>query len=203
MTASEQPLRSDSSMKTIVVGYDGTHPAERALARAAELAQAFDSIVIVADVAAPEPLNGAMPGAFGLAPYYLYTAKHRVQRDETVWQQHRARVESFFLESGVRHEFSGVVGQPTEEIVEVAERREADLVVVGTREAGLLERLLGGSVSQGVARRAHCDVLIVHPSTSPARPTSSERHRPFSSSRSRATGRRPSPAFAASAASTP
>ena len=66
-------------------------------------------------------------------------------------------------ETGVPHEFAGVVGQPVEEIVDVAERRHADLIVVGTREPGLLERLLGGSVSQAVARRARCDVLIVHP----------------------------------------
>ena len=45
----------------------------------------------------------------------------------------------------------------------MAERRGADLIVVGTRQPGLLERLLEGSVSQGVARRAGCDVLIVHP----------------------------------------
>jgi nucleotide-binding universal stress UspA family protein len=63
----------------------------------------------------------------------------------------------------VTHEFAGVVGQPSAEIVDVAERRGADLIVVGTREPGFLERLLEGSVSQGVARRAHCDVLIVHP----------------------------------------
>ena len=147
---------------TIVVGYDGTHPAELALARAAELAKAFDSRVVVADVAAPEPLQ-TMPGAFGLAPYYVDTAEQGTRSDQELWQQHRERVESFLTEIGVRHEFAGVVGEPVEEIVDVAERRQADLIVVGTREPGFLERLLGGSVSQGVARRAHCDVLIVHP----------------------------------------
>jgi nucleotide-binding universal stress UspA family protein len=148
--------------KTIVVGYDGTQPAEHALARAAALAKAFDSSLVVADVAAPEPLQ-ALPGAFGIAPYYVGTAEQGIRTDKALWQRHRAKVESFLAESGVTHEFAGVVGEPAEEIVDVAERRHADLIVVGTREPGFLERLLGGSVSQGVARRAHCDVLIVHP----------------------------------------
>jgi nucleotide-binding universal stress UspA family protein len=146
----------------IVVGYDGTHPAELALARAAELAKAFDSRVVVADVAAPEPLQ-TIPGAFALAPYYVHTADQGVRSDEALWQQHRAQVESFLAETGVPHEFAGIVGEPVEEIVDVADRRHADLIVLGTREPGFIERLLGGSVSQGVARRAHCDVLIVHP----------------------------------------
>ena len=46
--------------------------------------------------------------------------------------------------------------------VQLAEERDADLVVVGTREPSVLERLLGRSVSQSVSRQAHCDVLIVH-----------------------------------------
>lgn len=149
-------------MKTIVVGYDGTRPAEHALARATQLAKPFGATIVVADVAAPEPLQ-ATPGAFGFMPYYGYTAEQSLQTDEALWRQHRGEIERFLAETGVAHEFAGVVGQPSAEIVEVAERRQADLIVVGTRDPGFLDRLLGGSVSQGVARRAHCDVLIVHP----------------------------------------
>ncbi len=150
-------------MKTILVGYDGTRSAEYALTRAAEQAKAFDSKVIVVSVSSPDPV-ATTGGAFGLMPYY-YPATDMVARtDEALWQQHRDRVQAFFADFGLAVEFAGVSGQPAEEIVEVAEEHNVDLIIVGTREPGLLERLFGGgSVSQGVARRAHRDVLIVHP----------------------------------------
>jgi nucleotide-binding universal stress UspA family protein len=44
----------------------------------------------------------------------------------------------------------------------VADRHEAQLIVVGTREPSLVERSLGMSVSERVQRMARCDVLIVH-----------------------------------------
>ncbi len=150
-------------MKAILVGYDGTRPAERALSRAAELAKAFGSKVVVVSVATPQPL--ATPGAFGCpttATGPKSSARHRAQT-----RRSSSSIASACRRSsqtpGMGVEFAGVVGQPAEEIVEVAEQQQADLIVVGTREAGLIERLLGGSVSQGVAWRAHCDVLIVHP----------------------------------------
>lgn len=147
-------------MKSILIGYDGSRSAERALTRAAELAKAFESKVIVVSVATPDPI--AAPGAFGLLPYYSYPEELGLRTDEALWQQHRARVQAFFAGADIAAEFAGVAGQPAEEIVELAEQHQADLIVVGTREPGFLERLFGGSVSQGVARRAHCDVLIVH-----------------------------------------
>lgn len=155
-------MANELSLKTIVLGYDGTRSAERALGRAAAIAHAFGAKLIVADVAAPQPLQGT-PGAFGVVPYYAYTAELGQRADEALWQQHRAQIEAFLGGRSVTYEFAGVVGEPVTEIVDVAEHRDADLIVVGTRQAGFLERLLGGSVSQGVARRAHCDVLVVHP----------------------------------------
>ena len=59
-------------------------------------------------------------------------------------------------------EFVSELGEPADRIVAVADERGADLVVVGTREPGFLERLFEGSVSTEVSRATRRDVLIVH-----------------------------------------
>jgi nucleotide-binding universal stress UspA family protein len=152
--------------QTIVVGYDGTSPAERALGRAAEYARALVASVVVVSVAAPQPLAElGTPGAFGLMPYAAYPAadpNQLAQRDEELWAQHRERVHALFADADLQVEFAGVAGEPAQELLDAAEHHRAALIIVGTRAPGFLERLLGGSVSQDVARRANCDVLIVH-----------------------------------------
>lgn len=54
-----------------------------------------------------------------------------------------------------------VKAAPIQGIVAEARRMKADVVVVGWRGHGPLHRLLAGSVSRGVAKRAPCSVLVV------------------------------------------
>jgi nucleotide-binding universal stress UspA family protein len=139
-------------MKTIVVGYDETEAAKRALARAAELATAFDAKVIVTSVA--QVLVGAA-AARGIGPLDPVDPPE-LHREEL---KHAA---AFLGERDIDAEYSVALGDPATEILKLAESRGADLIVVGTREARLLERLIDPSVSGSVQRQAHCDVLIVH-----------------------------------------
>jgi nucleotide-binding universal stress UspA family protein len=51
--------------------------------------------------------------------------------------------------------------EPDEEIVLLAEKECADLIVMGSRGRGRIRRALMGSVSDLVVRHAHCPVLVV------------------------------------------
>ena len=52
-------------------------------------------------------------------------------------------------------------GAPAEEILRVAERHRADLIVMGSKGLTGLDRYLLGSVSRRIARHATCSVLVV------------------------------------------
>lgn len=52
-------------------------------------------------------------------------------------------------------------GKPAEEVLALAQELDADLVVVGSRRAGRIKRLIAGSVSERVVHRASCPVLVV------------------------------------------
>ena len=53
------------------------------------------------------------------------------------------------------------IGGPVEEIVALAEETGAGLILLGSRGLGGVGRALMGSVSEFVARHAHCPVLVV------------------------------------------
>lgn len=127
-------------MKTIVVAYNDTDSSKRALDRAAELAGLYEAKLVVTSVV-PVLVGGEPPAEPGAE---LRHAQERLG------------------ELGLEAELVEAVGEIAEAIIEVAESRQADLIVVGTRELSQVERLLGHSVSEGVQRMAHCDVLIVH-----------------------------------------
>ena len=136
-------------MKTLLVGYDDTDASRRALDRAIDLAKAFDSKLVVTSVA---PVGASVGRGGPLDP----TDPPQRHREELKAAVDRAK------QAGVAAESVLAVGHPGEAIVDIADEHGVDMIVVGTREPGMLERLLGQSTSGTVARHAHCDVLIVH-----------------------------------------
>jgi nucleotide-binding universal stress UspA family protein len=136
-------------VKTIIVGYDDSEPAKRALERAAELADAFGSKIIVTSVVAVVP--SAAGRSIGTEP-----------EDDDAHTAQLGAARTYLAGRGIEADYIEALGHPAESIVEAAIERHADMIVVGTREPGFAQRLLGNSVSDAVAHRAHCDVLIVH-----------------------------------------
>ncbi len=128
-------------MKTIVLAYNDTDGSNEALERAAELAGFYGAKLVVTSV----------------VPVLVGAERMPEPGPELLKAGERLR------ELGLEAELVEAVGEIGEAIVEVAQSRGADLIVIGTRELSQVERLLGHSVSDAVQRMARCDVLIVHP----------------------------------------
>jgi len=139
-------------VKTILVGYDDTEPSERALDRAIELAKVFQAKVLITGVARVMAGAGTGRSMGGLDPTDL-PESHAAELQAAVDKATAA---------GVSAELVRAIGDAAEAIVKAAEQNDADLIVVGARERGWMQRMLDHSVSQDVARHARCDVLIVH-----------------------------------------
>lgn len=67
----------------------------------------------------------------------------------------------------VKCEYRLVIGSPATAIVEMAERENADMIVMATHGRTGLTRLLMGSVAEEVVRKAQCPVLTVKPAAMP------------------------------------
>jgi len=118
--------------KSILVGYDGSEASQRALDAAASLV-GYGSTLAVINVSPEGQPVGRGP---------LAEARGRMLR---------RHVQASYLEQ---------VGDAAEQLVETACSLGVDLLVVGRRRRAL-QRLVLGSVSAQVVRRAHCDVLVV------------------------------------------
>jgi universal stress protein A len=132
--------------------YEERPIAPRVVARTAELAKAFDAHVIVLSVA--RVLHGmAARGMGGIDPTDA-PERHAEEVEEAA---------ALLAELGVTqvHKVTGV-GEPASAILQLAEERDVDLIVMGAHDGGVVSRLFEGSPGDTVVHKARADVLIVH-----------------------------------------
>ena len=140
-------------MAGIVVGIDGSENSRRALewaVREAALRQAALTVLTV---------NRAVVGMFtGNAVAYpgdqeLVRSAQEAARQETLGVLHAADAQPPAV---TVHTMTGL---PADELILAS--LDADLVVVGSRGAGRLRRLVTGSVSNQVSQHARCPVVVI------------------------------------------
>ncbi|HEY7708134.1 MAG TPA: universal stress protein [Gaiellaceae bacterium] len=132
----------------ILVAYDGSESAQRALAQAAELAGQNGAHVSVVSVAEPLP-------QFGRAGAMLTPE----EEEERIHELGDAK--ATLAERGVSAKIVERKGDAASMIIDEAEKEDADLIVMGTRGLNTAQRWLLGSVSSRVVQHGPCNVLVV------------------------------------------
>jgi nucleotide-binding universal stress UspA family protein len=150
----------EPSRYVVVAGIDFSHASELALDEASTLAgQALNGslhVVHVVPFSLGEPPIGA-----GSVPELAYMDQiHRATEVLARWiEPHQARCSR--VHAHVR------IGRPDREIAQLASDLGANLVVVGTHGRQGFERLMLGSVAEGLVRHAPCPVLVYRPRAAP------------------------------------
>jgi len=141
---------------SIVVGTDGSQTAQEAVRQAADLARRLDARLEI--VSAYEPVSSARlrEEAQQIPADLQWVVNPREDVDATL----RAAAE-IAKEAGVESETYARQGDPADAILDVAEERGADLIVVGNKGMAGAKRFLLGSVPNKVSHHAPCSVLII------------------------------------------
>jgi nucleotide-binding universal stress UspA family protein len=134
-------------MTRILLAYDGSDGARRALAAVVRLSREGDTVTVVG-VAEGVPLVGHA-GALRSPEQEQQRAR---QLDEVVAE---LAGHGIAATAAPRH------GEPAAEILDEADACGAELIVLGTRGLGGAQRWLVGSVSTKVLHHARCSVLVV------------------------------------------
>jgi nucleotide-binding universal stress UspA family protein len=135
-------------MERIVVGFDGSEHAHKALSRAVEIANGATLAVVSA--AGPAKLRVRDVGQNPEDPVDVEARKQALDQARE------------YLEGrGVNAVYVEGHGNPADVIVQEAHESGADLIVVGTRGLNAAQRVVLGSVSTNVVHHASCDVLVV------------------------------------------
>jgi nucleotide-binding universal stress UspA family protein len=138
----------------VVAGIDGSEQSLHAAQTAADLARRNGArLTIVTVVRPPEGWWGIV----GSPPPADVLTSSMSQAQQSILD---ATVGQLDLE-GVEWDATEEIGEPASALADVCRDLDADLLVVGRRGAGIVERLVMGSVADRVAHYAPCPVLIV------------------------------------------
>ena len=135
---------------TVVLGYDESPGAERALEVALTTATKLGETLVMVYGAAP-------PGRVG------EEFKSHLEALESIGRQAVGRALETARAAGVEAEVEVLRAKPTEALLEVAERRDATIIVVGSYGESPLRGALLGSVPHRLLHLSTRPVLVVPP----------------------------------------
>jgi nucleotide-binding universal stress UspA family protein len=142
--------------KSIVVGTDGSDTANQAVRQAVELALAVGASIDLVSAYAPVPAQRLSEERRQAPEDLQWAITPREDVDATL-----AAAAAIAQEAGVDVEVFPRQGDPADAILDVAEERDADLIIVGNKGMTGAKRFLLGSVPNKVSHHAPCSVLII------------------------------------------
>ena len=151
-------MKQAETTHRILIATDGSAGSDTAVEEGVRIAKLIGADVIFVAVARPPvPVLGD--------PYY----QHAVSGNLGVMRAALAKATLFAEERRVRHETELMEGSPAQITLDLAQSRDVDLIVVGSRGLGAVKGALLGSVSSAVVHHADRPVLVARSASAATR----------------------------------
>jgi nucleotide-binding universal stress UspA family protein len=153
--------------KRILVPLDGSRFALRAFGYAIEVAQRFESEVILMQVVKhkmPVTTTGGpdIAGAMG-AEIAMEAALMEAKRNTTRAKRYLSRKARRIASQDITQSYNVEVGDPAQCIISFSQKEHIDLIVMSTHGKSGLKRAIMGSVADAVIRESGKPVLVISP----------------------------------------
>ena len=93
--------------------------------------------------------------------FAIFGRDNLIEEEKRVSLEKLKEIEALFYSNGLKCRSFLRVGDPAEEIVKLAEKVGADIIVMGHRGRSFLKKILLGSVAEGVVKISNNPVLVV------------------------------------------
>jgi nucleotide-binding universal stress UspA family protein len=143
----------------LLIGVDGSQGADAAVLSVASRKWPPDTHVKVMAVTDPWMSTASISHLPGVAEWVREGYAHVVEWMNRVVEESAKRLRDAATSSSV--ETAVLSGDPKRELVEEAERWNADCIFLGARGLTTMQRVFLGSISTAVSQRAHCSVEVV------------------------------------------
>jgi nucleotide-binding universal stress UspA family protein len=142
--------------KSIVVGTDGSDTAKEAVRQASELAKTVGGRIYLVSAYEPVPEGRLREERADVPEDLQWMVNPREDVNATLEETGKQ-----LQEEGLEIETHAREGDPADAILDVAEEKGADLIVVGNKGMTGAKRFLLGSVPNKVSHHAPCSVMII------------------------------------------
>jgi len=153
----------DKKFSRILVGIDGSLSSFHAADYAADLSVKFNSELILLSIVPSKVHHGNSSGVFGMVSQsYLNDYKKEAEKwFNEIINNVKKNEETLEIDKKIKTDIITTPFSIAASILNYAEERNVDLIIIGTRGNSGLKKMLLGSVASDIVVYSYCPVLVI------------------------------------------
>ena len=152
----------DKKINKILIGIDGSDSSFNAANYAIDLSKKFNSEIIILSIVPSKVHHGDSSGVFGMVTQsYFNDYKKEAEKWFKEIINQVANEENFETDKKIKTDVITTPFSIAASLLNYAEERNVDLIIIGTRGKSGIKKMLLGSVASDVVTYSYCPVLVI------------------------------------------